>query len=125
MNPKFFFLISLSALSLYLGCNVPTSHENDDSLYAGGSCSGSAQFCSFLAVVEEKCIACHTGAHNDWAPYKTEDDWVNLSGEVVPGSPNASGIFTSLTLNGGDMPFGGFTFTVEENAIFEDWINSL
>jgi hypothetical protein len=118
---RLFFLFFFLFLA---GCNVPTSHQNDDQLYANSNCTGTATFCSFLTVMERKCIACHTGDHQDWSAFKTAQDWIN-SGRVIPGSLAGSTVYSKLTLNGGNMPFGGFTFTTEENTIFANWITSL
>ena len=103
-----YLFIFVSAL-LLAGCGQTFNSNTSDSglipLLActeAGTAAGD-RFCAAQAVIQEKCINCHSGYHDQWAAYTNDQAW-KTSGRVVAGSTAGSTLITRLKNQGGNMP---------------------
>ena len=55
------------------------------------------------AIVNNRCVTCHTGTHNSWAGDAWQEAWVS-TGLVVPGDAAASTVIDRLTSSSSRMP---------------------
>jgi uncharacterized membrane protein len=124
-------ILALSALLGFAGC--------DDTLFQaeGGEAVTTEGFAGVQAIVDSKCLGCHSAAG---APGAYDLDLeTDLHGAIVdvvggygvvlvePGDPAASMFFQKITNtqadgNGSDMPIGSGGLPAEEAQIVEDWI---
>jgi hypothetical protein len=92
-----------------------------------------SKFALAAEVINNRCINCHSGYHNFWKSYKTEDNWVNEPsprfGSVIPGDPDGSAIIYRLskwgTSSEDNMPEAAPSLTEKEYLSLVDWINSI
>lgn len=111
------------------GCSkVYNSSSYDAQTYAPPVTGGSPQFTAVKAILDSKCINCHTNYHASWAGY---DSAAYVSaGLVTPSSLPSSLIYTKLAGNrtgtgGQNMPDGAAALSGTELDAFEAWIGSL
>lgn len=82
------------------------------------------RFADAYAVIQNNCINCHSGRHDNYSFYKTSDDWIN-NGLINAGDFENSFIIRRLKNFGGDMPQGGSNLSDDEIESLQDWIDNL
>lgn len=117
------FKIAFGALfSLFIGCMQTYNSNTGDVIYAQNTCDGGAlnQVC---AVLNDRCISCHTGYHNNWASFTTNEKW-QQSGLITIGNPNSSTLYQRIRNVGGDMPPTGTGISETELTTLRTWIET-
>lgn len=103
--------VALSSFVFAPGCfNTSNSVSGDKAAFEAlnrldGDNSGNKYFSAFIAVIQGKCVSCHTAggaAPSNYAVLTSEGDW-RSSGKIVPGDPSSSLIYQRATTN---MPPG-------------------
>jgi uncharacterized membrane protein len=87
-------LLPLLLFTLASSCNVPTTHENDDAIYAGVD---NTPFGQFKSAINAKCSYCHS----EWQTKILEGDWLNQADNaggilVTAGNLEASSVYNRL-----------------------------
>ena len=84
-------------------------------------------FAPAFKVIQNNCISCHTGFHNRWASYTTNDKWI-ASGRINRGDPDNSRII-ERTINSGqtgaNMPIGGGPLSDADYQLLRTWITNI
>ena len=116
------FLIFLS------GCETKNSNSLDGVIYSGSDFNENASvFEKSTFIIKRDCISCHSGYHNNWAGFDSEDAWIS-SGLVNRGDGDNS-ILIRRIINSGypssNMPQGGSTLSASDYDTLNDWINTL
>lgn len=75
-------------------------------------------------VMATNCTSCHTGYHNIYASYTTNQQWID-AGLVVAGDFNGSFLIQKLQNFGGNMPQGGSQLGESEITNLQEWIDNL
>lgn len=120
----------LLLLLLILGCDDYNSNSADKIKYEETSqqevSSGDPNFQAAFAVIQNRCISCHDGQHNNWASYTNDDHWLS-SGLVNRGDPSNSRLIRRI-VNSGDpganMPPAG-AIPDAEFQLLKRWITEL
>lgn len=106
LNTNKLFLILILLLA---GCGQTFNSNTSDSglipLLActeAGTAAGD-RFCAAKLIIQDKCVNCHSGYHDQWAAFTNDAKW-KASGRVVAGSTAASSLITRLKNQGGNMP---------------------
>ncbi|MDH5415521.1 MAG: hypothetical protein OEW87_15400, partial [Flavobacteriaceae bacterium] len=71
-------------------------------------------------VLKKNCMSCHTGYHNDWNAFNTDQAWIN-SGVIEPNDAYASSLVIRLKNTGGNMPKNSPQITEDELTIISTW----
>ena len=105
------------------------SNTSDQRLENGATVTGNEKFKAAFNVLNNECVACHTGYHDDWLNLKTEDDWASL-GDVKPGDSSNSLMVERIhgcgpSDSGDQMPKSADRLTSSECAAITEWIDSL
>jgi len=105
------------------------SNTADNLLLPSNYCEDQTKtlLCDANEVLQTKCTSCHTGYHNTWGAWNTDEQWL-ANGKVVAGNPAGSEIITRLKTYGTgltNMPQDDAALTQEEYDKLEAWINSL
>lgn len=78
-------------------------------------------------IIKQKCVACHTGYHNNWINNTTNEAWID-TGMVIRGDASNS-FFIDRIINTGlpasNMPQGGSPLEASEYQQLLDWINNM
>jgi hypothetical protein len=89
-------------------------------------------FTQARAVLESRCLSCHTGATTNWgvSAGASEEQWINQTppGLIIPSLANSSRVVTFMVHSpGGNMPVGftPTTFPRSEYDLIVNWINGL
>jgi hypothetical protein len=103
-------MLSISKLifiSLFLltGCGQTfNSNTSDTGLIPlldcteGGTAAGD-RFCAAKLIIQDKCINCHSGYHDQWAAFTNDALWKS-SGRLLAGSTAGSSLITRLKNHG-------------------------
>lgn len=120
---KFFLLLTL----LLSSCQDYNSNSGDQGRYGIVSLVGSAEFKASYAVIQNRCVNCHSGYHNNWANFTAEQDLVN-DNKVVPANPAGSLLIQRIVNTGGsaaNMPPGGSPLPDAEYEALKTWITAI
>ncbi|MBT3585742.1 MAG: hypothetical protein HN509_12630 [Halobacteriovoraceae bacterium] len=120
---KLVFLIFL----LLISCGQTFNSNSGDAKFAITTCADPSNTTLFNAtlVLADRCINCHTGYHDKWANYCTNNDWVN-AGEVLPGNSAGSLLIKILKQNaGGTMPKNQPKIPDTEYQTLIQWIDGI
>lgn len=83
---KFFFFILL----FFASCQDYNSNSGDRGRYGPVELNETdPNFAKAYNIIQTRCVSCHDHRHDDWADFKTNDDWEN-SGLVTPNDPSQS-----------------------------------
>lgn len=118
---KLFFL----SLFLLLSCQSYNSHTGDAVKYK--TVEVEASLLPAYTVLQNRCVNCHTGRHNSWASYITNEQWI-ASGLIVPGDAQASTLIRRIINSnniGSNMPPTGGPLPNDEYQVLVDWVNGL
>ena len=74
--------------------------------------------------MQESCMSCHSGFHNNWNSFKSDEEWIS-SGLIAPGDPYSSTLVIRLKNIGGNMPKDNPQISEDEFDKIVDWINEL
>jgi hypothetical protein len=115
-------------LAFFVSCQDFNSNSFDDvlsqSVVIDTSTPGGKRLKKSYDILYDKCMNCHTGYHNSWIKYGTDDLWETNS-LIIGGDSAASELAIRLKNNGGDMPLGGSQLSVTELQAVNDWIDNI
>ena len=102
------------------------SNTNDTGLVALGACSEAGttagdRYCAAEAIIQSRCINCHSGYHDQWSTWKNDAAW-KTSGRVVAGSTAGSTLITRLKNQGGNMPADAPQMADTEYQTLIEWV---
>ena len=123
-------ILNLILLTLLSSCfQQSNSNTSDQRLENGTTVTGNEKFQAAFNVLNNECVACHTGYHDDWLNLKTEEDWASL-GDVKPGDSNNSHMVERIHGCGtkdldDQMPKSADRLNSTECGAITDWIDSL
>tara|TARA_Y100000296_G_C5145708_1_gene243560 strand:+ start:988 stop:1350 length:363 start_codon:yes stop_codon:yes gene_type:complete len=115
---------TLLILSFICSCQTDNSNSFDDILGSSSIDPNNPNLVKAYAVIEERCINCHEGYHNNYASLDTDEKWI-ASGNVTAGIIGDSPLITKLKNRGGNMPKGGANLTEDEYNALVTWIEGL
>lgn len=116
---------TLTVLSILSSCGQSANSNSFDDLLANIQIDPSnTNLVQAYQVINNRCISCHTGYHNSWASYNTDQKWLS-SGMVSAGSTGDSPLIQALKNSGGTMPLNGANLTESEYNKLTDWIDNL
>jgi mono/diheme cytochrome c family protein len=75
-------------------------------------------------VLNDNCMNCHTGYHNNWSRLNTDAKWMN-TGLIENGDPYSSTLLTRLKNIGGNMPKDNPQVTEEQFDKMVNWIDNI
>jgi uncharacterized membrane protein len=115
-------------LILLSSCQDFNSNSFDESLVdtvnIDTSTPGGKRLKDSYDILNDKCMNCHTGYHNSWLKYDTDNLW-ETNQVVIKGDAEASELIIRMKNRGGDMPLGGVQLTVDEFQVVSEWINNI
>ena len=117
---KFFFILLIA----FSGCGQTfNSNTNDSGLVALGACDAgnSVEYCAAEAIIQDCCINCHSGYHDQWSSFRNDAAW-KASGRVVAGSTAGSTLITRLKNQGGNMPEDNPQIADAEYQTLIEWV---
>ena len=121
------FFAALFCIIFFTGCGQDyNSNSSDLKQYSpidgiDTSTVDGVRLLTAYKVFQTKCFQCH----QDWADYKTSEQWTS-AGKVVAGSAGTSSVWTFLKNNGGSMPPDPIAqLTSKELADVEAWISGI
>lgn len=117
-------IVSLLTLVLLISCQTDNSSTFDKVLGSSNIDPTNTNLVKAFNVIDSRCISCHTGYHNNWASYTTDQAWID-SGNVKAGIIGDSPLITKLKNRGGNMPIGGPNLTNDEYDALVTWIEAL
>lgn len=123
-------LILLSLTLAFSSCGQTfNSNTNDTGLVALGACTEAGtpagdRYCAAEKVIQDRCVNCHSGYHDQWAKWKDETAWKS-SGRVVAGSTASSVLITRLKNQGGNMPADAPQIADTEYQTLIDWVQMM
>ncbi len=123
--PAIFLLLSFL---MYTSCDEYNSNSADRLKYGGDPQqevdTGDANFSAAFPIIQQKCISCHSGDHNNWAGYTSDEKWLN-SGLINRGDPDNSSFIKRIINSGGpnaNMPEGLGALPDSEYQLLRKWI---
>lgn len=118
---------SLLILLLLSSCEDYNSNSADKIKYSNEPQSeeaGDPNFGPAIAIIQNRCISCHSGFHNNWAAFTSDDMWIN-SGLVHRGDPDNSTLIKRIINSGqagANMPQGAGAIPDAEFQTLRKWI---
>ena len=112
-------------------CGQSFNSNTDDYLllpYSSCANPSNTNLCQANAIIQAKCVGCHTPAnyHQSWADYDTDEKWLAAPDSLVAkGDPSSSTLITKLKNEGGNMPAGAAPLTEAEVTILKNWITNI
>lgn len=101
-------------------------YSNQPQAEEGGN-GGDPNFAPAFAVIQNRCVSCHSGFHNNWATYTSNEKWLN-SGLIHRGDPDNSTLI-KRTINSGqagaNMPLGFGAIPDAEFETLRTWITNI
>ena len=88
---------------------------------------GDPNFAGAFSVIKSRCVNCHSGYHNSWASYTTNEDWL-ASGLVNRGDPDNSRLIRRIINSGSpgaNMPLGQGRLPDSEYQLLRKWITEI
>lgn len=127
MRSYLFFI----AFLLLVSCDEYNSNSADKLRYGDDiqqeRDAGDPNFNPAFVIIQDRCINCHTGDHNNWARFRNDDAWIS-SGLVHRGDPDNS-TFIERIINSGhagaDMPRGAGALPDSEYQLLRKWITEM
>jgi hypothetical protein len=121
-------ILLLTILSCLSSCFQQSNSNTKDSAQVDDS-EGVA-FKAAFTVLNNECIQCHSGYHDDWSRYSREADWLAVSDLIISGDANNSYLVKRIHECGSidsekQMPKDSDVLTLDECAAITDWINNL
>ncbi len=116
--------VLLLSIFTLISCQTDNSNTFDEVIGSSNIDPSNVNLVKAFNVIEERCISCHTGYHNKWAGYSTDQAWIQ-SGNISAGIIGDSPLITRLKNRGGNMPIGGPNLTNEEYDYLVTWIEAL
>jgi len=120
-------ILSLFILILFSACEDYNSNSADKLKYSNEPQQeegGDPNFAPAFAVIQNRCTSCHSGFHNNWSTYTSNEKWLN-SGLVNRGDPDNS-LIIRRTINSGqagsNMPQGTGAIPDAEFETLRTWI---
>ena len=116
--------------TLLLSCGQTfNSNTNDKGLVSLTACSEAGtpagdRYCAAESIIQNRCINCHTGYHDQWATYNNDSEW-KASGRVVAGSTAGSSLITRLKNQGGNMPADAPQIPDSEYQTLINWVQMM
>ncbi|EQC50414.1 cytochrome c [Bacteriovorax sp. DB6_IX] len=117
-------LLPIFTLVLLISCQTDNSNSFDPDLANSQIDPINTNLVKSYKVIQDRCISCHTGYHNSWASYTTDQAWID-SGNITAGVIGDSPLVTKLKNRGGNMPIGGPNLTNDEYDAIVTWIEAL
>lgn len=110
---------------LLIGCQDYNSNSSDKVRYDDIELVGDANFLNSYAIIQNRCVNCHTSQiHSSWSSYTSPELWIE-SGRVIPGDPDNSSLIYRIINHGGDMPLNGSPIPDTEYDTLVEWVESL
>lgn len=125
---KFFALIS--CLFILSSCEDYNSNSADKLKYSNEpqqEQTGDPNFAPAFSVIQNRCISCHSGFHNNWAAYTSNERWLN-SGLIQRGDPQNSSLIKVMFNSGqagANMPLGSGAIPDAEYQLLLKWITEI
>ena len=110
--------------TILLSCQTDNSNSFDDILGQSTIDPNNTNLVNAYSVLEESCINCHSGYHNDWASYDTDQKWID-AGLVTAGIIGDSTVITRLKNRGSDMPKNQAALSEDDYNTLVTWIEAL
>lgn len=118
------FITFLLFTSLFISCGQSTNSNTYDEFLDFAIDPSNVNLVQAFSVINQKCLNCHTGYHNAWKGFNTDELWI-ASGVVTPQSASSSALMLKLKNDGGNMPLGGANLTSDEYDALKNWIEAL
>lgn len=117
------------SLFLYLtGCGQTFNSQSIDRFSGTGNIDVSTvqgvRLFKAYQVIQSRCINCHTGYHNSWIQYNTDNLWIK-NGLIVKGEFRDSQLISRLQNEGSDMPLLAAQIPEADYQILKDWIENI
>jgi hypothetical protein len=123
---KLSFLLILFILQ---ACQDLNSNSSDNTKYGPLvlNAGGDTNFVSAFQIINNRCISCHSGYHNNWSGQNSDNQWLN-SGYINRGDPNNS-LLIKRIINSGEvganMPQDADSIPESEFAALKNWITHI
>jgi hypothetical protein len=111
-----------------VGCQEFNSNTNDDKI---SNCNGidsaiaqGQRLQAACVVIDTNCISCHTGYHNKWAGFTTDQQYID-NFDVIPGDAVNSLLISRLKNAGSDMPKDNPQISESEYNVLLDWVSGI
>lgn len=75
-------------------------------------------------VLQNQCVNCHSGYHNIWSSYNTDQQWIS-AGLVIKGEPRSSLLISRLQNEGSDMPLFAPQISEADYQALREWIEEM
>jgi mono/diheme cytochrome c family protein len=125
-----FHISNLFIIFLSTGClQTYNSNSGQDQISALKVCAEAGtvagdRYCEAETIIQNNCINCHTGHHNQWSAYVNDEDWIR-SGRVIQNNVNASNLLLRMKNIGGDMPLDNPRISDSEFVAIYNWIENM
>lgn len=119
---KFFLLFII----IFSSCQDYNSNSGDKGKYGPVAFNETdPNFEKAYYIIQSRCVQCHSGYHNNWADFKSNNEWQG-GGLVIPQDTQNSP-FLARIINSGqagaDMPQGGSAIPNAEYTHLVKWVN--
>jgi uncharacterized membrane protein len=116
------------ALLFLTACQDYNSNSSDRFRYGSLELENNPEFRASYAILQNRCINCHTSSvHSGWSTLTTSQKWID-SGRVINGDAQNS-ILIERIINSGhtnsDMPLGSGALANDEYDTLVEWIDNL
>lgn len=125
MKTYLYLAFSLIVTSCYQSTNsnsfdrVHSENPNIDRSTAAGE-----RFYQAYTIIKNNCTSCHTGYHNTWSTFNTDQAWIS-SGLVESNDAYGSTLVIRLKNIGGNMPKNNPQISEEDFKKITDWIDGI
>jgi hypothetical protein len=122
------FLLAISFLSL-TSCLQSTNSNSFDRSYSQtvnidtSTAAGERLYAAYM-VLKNNCMNCHTGYHDSWTTFNTDQKWIE-STLVEVNDGYSSSLIINLKNIGGSMPKDRPQLPEEDLDILLDWIDNI
>lgn len=124
------FIVLIFSLFILSSCEDYNSNSADKLKYSNDTQQedvGDPNFAPAMEVIKNRCISCHSGFHNNWSRYSSNEMWLN-SGLVHRGDPDNSPLI-KRTINSGqagaNMPQGAGAIPDAEFETLRTWVTNI
>lgn len=121
--------LSLVTIILLVSCNQSTNSNSFDRTYSENiginrsTAAGERLYQAYTAL-KNNCMSCHSGYHNAWSSYNTDQAWVD-SGLIESNDAYGSTLVIRLKNIGGNMPKDNPQMSEEDFDKVIEWIDSI
>ncbi len=121
--------LSLAFLIIFLGsCRLQTWNSNSGDAKPS-LCTvidrGDQNLVDVCEIIQNRCIDCHTGYHDEWFAYTDSAAWVSAGLVDSNGDTNLSQFYTYLKNVGGSMPKNDAQIPDDEFELIKKWIQGI